>query len=185
MFYNYGMEKLPLIPYANKLCVLVAPHHRSAGMLEVVASLALRGSLRVFDGGNHFNVLVVARSLRRSTVRVEQLLERIFIARAFTCHQMESMLGSAPDVRYPTLVIDLLNTFYDESVRDAESHGLLLACIQHLKRLSQHAPVIVSAGSSLKPGSRTKLVEALLDASDLAWELELAPEKNPQTALWS
>lgn len=185
MFYNYGMEKLPLVPYVNKLCVLVAPHHRAAGMLEVVTALALRGPLRVFDGGNHFNVLPIARSLRRSTVRIEQVLERIFIARAFTCHQMESMLGSAPDAFYPTLVIDLLNTFYDESVKDAESTVLLLACIQHLKRLSQSAPVIVSAGSSPKPGSRTKLVEVLLGASDLAWELEPAPVKNLQSTLWS
>ena len=118
----------------------------------------------MLDGGNRFNAYLVARGARGQT----DLLERITVSRAFTCYQMLTLLettpallascqrdtcawrkcrccaraaGSRPAAVPPRLilVLDMLNTFYDESVRVHERRRLLESCIVHLDRLSQPA----------------------------------------------
>jgi hypothetical protein len=81
-------------------------------------------------------------------------------------------------------VLDLLATFYDESVNLNESRRLLAGCIPHLQRLSQAAPVVVSA----KPpapisAERAVLAEALRGAASGAWQLEPLPMPKAPT-LW-
>ncbi len=114
-------------------------------MLELAARLALSGELRVLDGGNRFNVYPVARTIRRYSPELTAALARIRLARAFTCYQAAAMLAEMPAEPRPLLVIDLLATFYDESVNLNESRRLLAGCIPHLQRLSRCAPVVVSA----------------------------------------
>lgn len=178
------MKILPIDSYANKLYVLSAPTRRAIGMLEIAAYLALQGPLRVIDGGNHFNVLKISRILRKSTPQVEYFLARIAISRAFTCHQMEAMIATASESPPVTLIIDLLNTFYDESVTEIESHALLTASLGHLKRICIQAPVIVSVGPNPKPDNRIALLSDLLDVATHAWQLELSPAKVLQPSLW-
>ena len=176
---------MPIVSYVNKLYVFSAPNRKAVGMLELAAYLALRAPLRIFDGGNHLNVLKIARILRKNTIHVDVLLEQIMIARAFTCHQIETMLSTASGGTYTTLVIDFLNTFYDESVKEAESHALLQACISHLRRLSSAAPVIVSVSPNPKPGSRAELLDTLFEAADHAWRFEKLSSQNLQPTLWN
>ncbi len=54
----------------------------------------------------------------------------------------------------PLLAIDLLATFYDESVRVDESRRLLAGCVTHLQRLSQGRAGGVSARPPAAPISR-------------------------------
>lgn len=113
----------------------------------------------------------------------KQALERISLARAFTCYQMLTLLGETPPLlQRPTLALDLLATFYDESVRADEALHLLERCLGDLRRLSAQAPVVVSARPP-RPGrgftygftpesARPELMEALKDAADemVTWE---------------
>jgi hypothetical protein len=46
------------------------------------------------------------------------------LSRAFTCYQMLALLAETPAGGPPTLVLDLLDTFYDESVPLHESRRL-------------------------------------------------------------
>jgi hypothetical protein len=81
-------------------------------------------------------------------------------------------------------VIDLLATFYDESVNLNESRRVLAGCIPHLQRLSQIAPVVVSAKppAPIRP-ERAVLAQDLRGAAAGAWQLETLPA--PKTAtLW-
>ena len=73
---------------------------------------ALRGPVTVLDGGNRFNAYLVARGARGQT----ELLERITVSRAFTCYQMLTLLETTHPLPRPILILDLLNTYYDESV---------------------------------------------------------------------
>src|SRR4030043_372356 len=59
--------------------------------------------------------------------------------------ELAARLGERPPGPRPLLVIDLLATFYDESVNLNESRRLLAGCIPHLQRLSQIAPGVVRA----------------------------------------
>ena len=173
-------------PANRGLWLVVAPHGGTETLLELAARLALHGSLRVLDGGNRFNAHICSRSIARLLVAgrwrgphpgmLEDCLARIQIARAFTCFQMAALLGETPPVPLPTLVLDLLATFYDESVPTGEARRLLEACIPVLQTLSQTAPVIVGArrppGGSEVPGrlsERGSFVERLAEAADRVW----------------
>lgn len=153
------------------LMVLVAPHAASQSMLALAARLALHTPLRVLDGGNRFNAREVARMLRNLRAPdVYQALERIQVARAFTCYQMTALLEDIPFSSHPVLVIDLLDTFYDESAPLAERLRLAERCILRLRRLSDQAPAAMSVRPP--PPSRqdpTGLLEIVMNAADSLW----------------
>ena len=161
-----------VLSLSNHLMVVVAPQAGRTAMLELAARLALTGPLLVLDGGNQFNVYPVARALRRATADLSGALGRIHLARAFTCYQVSVLLAETPISCTPTLVLDLLSTFYDENVSLAESQRLLADGLFHLRRLSQSAPVVVSVHP---PGpvcaDRLPLVEQLMAAADQVWQL--------------
>jgi hypothetical protein len=166
------------------LLVILGPYAAAQAMLTLAAHLALGGPLQVLDGGNRFNAYIVARQLRRlstfdearSSPDLRSCLDRIRVARAFTCYQMAALIDQAcpdevracPDeVRArpavfagacpgeattalngsPTLVIDLLDTFYDESAPLAERRRLAEHCMQRLRQstLAPQGPGVARA----------------------------------------
>lgn len=61
--------------------------------LHATAHAVLNGStITVVDGTNRFDAYFIAEFARRVSAKPEDLLQRIFIARAFTCYQMESTI---------------------------------------------------------------------------------------------
>jgi hypothetical protein len=130
--------------------LVVGPRAICPTLLALTARLAEAGPVRVVDGGNRFNVYTVARAARGRS----EVLNRITVSRAFTCYQVLTMLehasatlvaetadgGLVPPrlaraIPVPFIVLDLLSTFYDESVQAGERKRLLRACITHLERL--------------------------------------------------
>lgn len=138
------MNQLTL-PLPNQVAVLLASRAGREVILDLAARLAPLGPLRVLDGGNHFNAYVVARAVRRQTAALAAALDNLRVARAFTCYQMLALLTETPVGPAPTLVLDLLSTFYDESVPLYESRRLLELALDQLERLGASAPVVVSA----------------------------------------
>lgn len=153
------------LPLSQPVTVLVAPQAARDAMLDLTARLALHGPLRVFDGGNHFNAYAVARGLRRQTAQVDEALNRIRMARAFTCYQMLALLSAAPAGSTPTLVLDLLCTFYDDSVPLPEARRLLGAVLVEVERLARGGRVVISTRPPAQAGpERLALVDALCEA---------------------
>jgi len=140
----------------------------------LVARLALASPLRVLDGGNSFNFLRVARSLRRKTAQVEEKMAHIYVARAFTCYQVLSLLEQTPDDGTPVLGLELLTTFYDESVHRQERRRLLEKSLAHLLRLSRSAPVAVSSGSQ-NPDDSDEWQALLEEQASQVWRLKNNP----------
>jgi hypothetical protein len=172
-------------------------------LLAALTVLASQGHhIRVFDGGNRFDGYFIARLARRLSSDPHATLERIQLSRAFTCFQLAELIENAPggdalltptraDHAYPLggtaegqsplFVLDLLNTFYDESVPLRDSERLLHNTISHLKRLASHGPVIVGAREPrLLVKERWTLLDQLQVASDVAWLLR-APD-GPEEA---
>ena len=142
-------------------------------LLAMFTWLAARGETpKVFDGGNRFDGYFVARMARRLSPRPEAILGRLHLSRAFTCYQLAQLIEEARASRSPVLILDLLSTFYDESVPFRDVERLLGQVISHLKRLAAVGPVIVGAR---EPQSmvqdRWRLLEQLQIAADSAWML--------------
>jgi hypothetical protein len=165
------METLPM-PYPGQLLLLAAPRSflRQA-MPLLIARLAMPDQVRVLDFGNSFNFHVVSRSLRRYTVDLNTHLERIQIARAFTCYQVLSLLAQTPSGTSPTICLEFLSTFYDENVAYAERRQLLDQSVSHLQRLSQTAPVAVSVAAP-PPGQADEWFTVLEECATQVWRLD-------------
>jgi hypothetical protein len=171
-------------PLGNQVLLVVAPHAANTLMLELAGRLAKDGELHVLDGGNRFNVYPVAKALRRLTPKLDDALRRITLSRAFTCFQLQALLQETPSNKSPTLVLDFLATFYDESVHLAECRRLLATCLPHLRRLAHTAPLVVS----VKPpppmaAARQILLDTVQQAADQCWVLEPVPEVKQQMEL--
>jgi hypothetical protein len=132
-------------PLPARLMVARGAHRVDLAMFDLIARLALAGPLRVLDGGNCINVYPLARALRRQTSHLDAALRNVKLSRAFTCYQMLALLADTPASQQPTLVLDMLDTYYDESVPLYETRRLLEISIRELRRLCGKAPLVVSA----------------------------------------
>lgn len=144
-------------------------------MLSLIAALAVERPLMVLDGNNQFDAYRVARLIRRRTADLDPVLDRVFVARAFTCHQVVTLFDQTAPQPMIHVVLDLLATFDDESVNSEESHRLLryvLGCARHL---SHHAPVIISARPP-RTDQRQGLLTAVVELADhcLVWDTPVA-----------
>ncbi|MFQ5942509.1 MAG: hypothetical protein ACE5JF_03040 [Anaerolineales bacterium] len=151
-------------------------------LLAMFTWLAARGeSPRVFDGGNRFDGYFVSRMARRLTPRPEHVLGRLHLSRAFTCYQLAQLIEEAQAGRSPVLILDLLNTFYEESTPLREVERLLAKVISHLRRLAAVGPVVVGAREPQAiVQERWKLLEQLQAAADTSWMLRPPPGETAE-----
>ncbi|MEW6567227.1 MAG: hypothetical protein AB1449_03495 [Chloroflexota bacterium] len=180
-----------------RLALLWGTQAPTRTLLAAATVVAARGlPLRLFDGGNSFDGYFVARLARRLTSDPQAVLRRLRLSRAFTCFQLAELIENAPAAPDPLFVLDLLATFYDESVPLRDSERLLATTLTHLKRLAQAGPVIVGArpprtATTPRPSAwgprpgREVLIEVLETTADAVWLLRApAPESPLQPRLF-
>ena len=145
-------------------------------MLALIAALAVEGPLMVLDANNQFDAYRVARLIRRRTANLDPVLDRVFVARAFTCYQVVALFEQAAPAPMLHVVLDLLATFDDESVSLAESHRLLQHVLGRARLLSRHAPVIITAQPP-RADPRRGLLAAVAELADhrLLWDAPATP----------
>ena len=153
--------------------VLAERSSRRQVMTALAARLAQRGAVRLLDGGNSFDGYGLARALHQQIPHWRAALDRVSVARAFTCYQMATLLAQTDALPRSTLVLDLLDTFSDENTPFSDRRRLLEQCISHLQRLCQPAQVAVCV--CLPPASPQaeqlveRLTDAVLQASGEVW----------------
>ena len=157
---------------SGEIYLLVTPHALSRRVMnELAARLALVGPVQVLDGANLFDAYAIARQVRGHTHHLEAVLERLGIARAFTCYQMAALLAAQETRPLPLLAFGLLATFRDENVALAERRLMLGRCLENLQRLSRHAPVIVNATpESVAPTD--EMFSCLAQVAGQVWRFE-------------
>jgi hypothetical protein len=156
----------------RQLHLVLASHHAQRQMMTILtARLALTGRVRLVDAGNCFDGYGLARQLRQQTSYWRAALERVSVARAFTCYQVETLLTEVVTDASPVLVLNLLDTFYDENVKLTERLRLLDVSLAELRRLCRMASVAVSASYPTRdqPG---ELLEVLAGAAGQVWSFE-------------
>ena len=183
----------------RSLQLLIAPAPYQAQIVSrFTADLARVGPVRVLDGGNRFDVLRINRELRgkqRSRARsggssaswerasaedFYPALQRIRVARAFTCYQMVTLLEETACDETPTLVLNLLTTFRDENVPLPERRRLLRTSLHWLDKAARRAPVMLFLHP---PPAEEDFLEQIHPAVDHLWKFE-APESAQQLALF-
>jgi hypothetical protein len=169
------MDLLPVLQ-TGQLIILYAPHAARDESARLTAELALRGAVTVLDGGNRFLPYRVAHLLRRKTVNVPAASNRLFVRRAFTCYEMNSLLADTPALHQPCLILDLLSTFYDDHVPIHESDRLLKSCLGQIHRLRLSAPVVVTLAPPLAADRAFLIEQVCASANELFIpESEMSP----------
>ena len=166
------------LPLPNELLVVFGPHAMSGRMLDLSARLALRGPVYILDCGNRSNMYHVAKALRSLTDDPAGALQNIRLSRAFTCYQVLSLLEKLkPEPGIPVLILDLLGTFLDESVKVDESVFIFKKALRCIKDTSRVTPVVTSAKPLLSISSpRLLLLGLLKQQATHVWEdLSLSP----------
>lgn len=173
------MEITPLLK-RGKLIAILAPRSVSEVGSELIAELALRGPVTILDGGNRSAPYRIAQHLCRKTISVETVVKRIFIRRAFTCHQVLELFASLPLLNYPCVVLDMLATFYDEQIPEHEIRKCFDGCLQNLSRTCLPAPMVMVLNAPSNP-SRAFLLENLCNRADhiLTLETKITPPFQP------
>jgi hypothetical protein len=144
--------------------------------------------IAVVDGSNRFDAYMIAEAARRITangssgrrVTPEELLNRIHIARAFTCYQMEATITE----RLPAflkrirasvaMVFGLLDTFYDDQAPLFEVKGSLERVITALHAMKKENISLLLASKEIRVESkeRNALLPRLLTAMDHVYRME-------------
>ncbi len=156
--------------------------------LSAAAHVLLNGvPMTLVDGSNRFDVYYIADFARRvagrqTGRRVEpgDLLRNIFVARAFTCYQMEATITE----RLPAfvrrtgspvvIIFGLLDTFYDEQAPLFEVKASLRRIIAALHGLKADHVSVLLASMEVRPASaeRKALLPSLLAALDQVYRVE-------------
>ena len=170
------MWVMNLAPYldASTLVVFCGTQAVTHVANRLVAWLALRGPLEVIDAGNRLQPYRLARLLREHTPHAEVFAQRIHLRRAFTAHQVVAALETTPALPVPLVALDLLATFYDETLPLPQARVLLRRSLAHLERLRQTTPLFIT----VRPPShsnRRDFLEALYRSATVVF---LDPEPS-------
>jgi hypothetical protein len=195
---------------AHQLHLVLAPRPMISSLMStVIARLARQGAVQVLDGGNSFDAYRIARLIRQPAAAGDPsgaafvTLDRIRVARAFTCYQVEAMLakpqcGASRNVAI--IVLDLLDTFYDENTPASERLRLLNRCLLQLQRACQSTTVVVSARflsdrflsdrlrqsppQVQRPGQPDEFLKRLEESAQQVWRFEEPPARPAQVRLF-
>jgi len=176
------MNILPVLK-TGKLIVLYTSDAAREESMALIAELGLRGPVTILDGGNRYKPYQVALLMRRKTVNISTAANRLFSRRAFTCYEMNTLLGTTPSLQQPYVILDLLNTFYDDHVPIREACRLLKLCLNQINRLQTSAPVVVTLAPALVE-ERAFLIEQVCEKADQVLTLEVSAPQITQPALF-
>lgn len=133
------------------------------------------------DGANCFSPLRIARFARERHLPQEQFYERIRVARAFTCFQLEELIARVPRVlhSFPAQVLvvtGLPDLFYDEDVSDFEAGAAYRKALDAIARLV-HQPLCIAVFSdgfrfTPKP-ARSRFFPQLTQRATQVWRFSL------------
>jgi hypothetical protein len=161
--------------------LFLIPRTLRARLLPAVARLAVRGPLLILDGGNSLNAYVVARAAGGRA----DILQRVRVARAFTCCQMVSLLEATPALSTPVICLDLLATFFDASLPLPERQRLLSTCLPHFARLGEAAGMVVTVSPpKIALPEAAEFLALLEQAAGRVWVAEAQPVPPPPGQLF-
>ncbi len=132
-------------------------------MQEFIDRLGMRGAVQVVVGGNRISFDHLPLILGEQIGHVYEIMDRIQVSRAETCYQLQDVLATLSPSPVPIVITDMLESFYEEDLTLKEVTLLLQKCILHIHKLSETAPILISA---IGNPSRPDLLELIERNSD-------------------
>lgn len=148
-------------PAGGMILTVEAPRRATTPLLAGLAPLALEGRpLYCVDGANRFDPYAFSLHARRWGVEPEAVLDRVFVTRAFTIHQLQAVVEEMlPPLgaRWPAPVVAVLGLdelFREESLAVAERRLVLGAVAQGLRALRTDGMRLVVTHAAVPGGER-------------------------------
>jgi hypothetical protein len=108
-------------------------------------------AVAVIDGAMAFDVTVIAADAQARRVSPARFLRRIYIARAFTCHQVATLLCERLDPLLASqqvgfvILLGPCTTFFDENVPFKDAFLLFQRMLRKIAALCTHGPLLLMA----------------------------------------
>lgn len=178
------LSQLPTdLARARGMTLILTRDKARAGITELIAAQILHSPLFVVAGSEWLPAFELTRILRKRTLAVRQILNRLSVTRASTCYRLFDSLANIPSQGEPILVLDFLHTFYDSDVPLRVRFFKLRECCRQIKRLTLYRPVIVMT-QEMPVEDYEKFLPALCSIADQTFTLESEPEHIKQPALF-
>ena len=160
----------------------------------------LSSSVVFIDGGNTFKLYQITRLAKLHQLDPKQVLDRIYLSRAFTAYQMTSLvlqkLEDAVKSCNAKLVIisDIAGMFLDKDVQDEEAKRILSQVTNRLLNFAREQDVIVVATYPPHQDSQRNLylqtltcgrANVVMAFKQTKYEREIFLEKHPAFTLGS
>ncbi len=103
------------------------------------------------DGSNTFRLYNITRIAQFHSLNPKQVLDQIYIARAFTAYQMKSLITQKlPQITKQTgakliIISDIAATFLDNDISDEETQKIYNQVTSYLSKFAQENQVIIIA----------------------------------------
>jgi hypothetical protein len=143
--------------------------------MRTAAAAVDRGiAVAVIDGAMAFDVTAIAAAAQARRVPPERWLRHIYIARAFTCHQVATLLCERLDTLLASQSVGLIillgpcTTFFDENVPFKDAFLLFQRLLRKIEALCSRGPLLLMAQTL--DGYRTRRISfarALVKAVEL------------------
>jgi hypothetical protein len=116
-----------------------------------VAAVESGVPVAIIDGAMAFDVTTIAAHAQARRIPPERFLRRIHIARAFTCHQVATLLCERLDPLLASQRVGLVillgpcTTFFDENVPFKDAFLLFQRALGKIEALCAHGPLLLIA----------------------------------------
>ncbi|HEV8594187.1 MAG TPA: hypothetical protein VGR51_01500 [Thermoplasmata archaeon] len=149
-------------------------------LLSVRCVSELDADVVFVDGGNSVDPHGIVRAAKRVGLGRLDVLPRIRVARAFTCHQMATLLvdrleEAVAESGAKLVVLSCLPALYlDEDVAYGEAHQLFLRSLRKIREVTEeHGTITVATNAGLaKLHRRRGIRRAMYEAADRALKMQ-------------
>jgi len=183
--YPEGMDttvELSSLARTRGLALILTQGRARAEITNLIVELILRGPLFIVAGSEWLPAYELARRIRRRTVRIREILNRMYAARAATCYRLVDSLATLPSNGEPLLVLDFLHTFYEADIPLPVRQRKLQECCRELQRLAFYRPVIVMTQTQCTE-EYERFIPSLCSIANTTLTLEAQTEQITQLVL--
>jgi hypothetical protein len=139
---SYGSHWLQPYRHFGQLLLVKTLDKEKEATIELITQWVLRDAFYLIAAGewlpDHDDLRY---AVYKYTSAFDEVLDRLILARPFTCLQLLDLLIEAERQNRPVLILDFLHLFYDQDVDLSLRYSTLEQCCQYTRRLSLSKPV--------------------------------------------
>lgn len=160
--------------------LLIGPQAVHDLALYLLGCLLIQGLRALYiDAANAFDPYLLSRLAQRAGKAPREPLSRVSVSRAFTCHQLETLVLEDLGGELSRRPVDLLlvsglpTLLFDEAVPFGEAKRIFLEIVSRLKGLAhQGLPILITHEDSYLGPRRKLLLVPLIKAAEVVARIE-------------